>query len=85
MRLAKLLLIVALAACGGTAAPALSGSGTLTQEPDGGSIFIEADGGSCDCTGVAIPNFCEVCTNGSRNQCAHPVCVKGKCDVGLCD
>jgi hypothetical protein len=74
------LLIVALAACGGASRSSASQG---LSELDGG-ILTEADGGTCDCQGMALPDICMRCSDGS-NDCAHFACIQGQCGIQLCE
>ena len=71
----------------------LSGSGTADQSdggtPDGGtadggtSDASDGGAGTCDCSGLALPDVCMVCTDG-QTACAHFVCEAGTCEVQIC-
>jgi hypothetical protein len=89
-------LLGALAACGGGSSPALLNGGPSSGTSslgDGGSdtdadagTSTEADAGaagSCDCTGLALPDICMVCSNGQA-VCAHFVCVDAVCETAIC-
>jgi len=82
MKTTKLLLIVALAACGGTSGSSAS-KATSLSELDGG-ILTEADGGACDCKGMALPDICMRCSDGSED-CAHFACTQGQCGIDICE
>jgi hypothetical protein len=92
------LLLGALLGCGGnltnsslpvsdSAAPQ-DGGGSSTDAPDGGGTTAPSDagasdGGTCDCSGLALPDICMVCSNG-MSACAHFACVSGVCAVEIC-
>jgi hypothetical protein len=82
MKATRLLLIVALAACGGASRSSAS-NGSSLSELDGG-ILTEADGGACDCKGMALPNYCMRCSDGSED-CAHFACTQGQCGIDICE
>ena len=84
--------------CGGSGSAPLSESSALTQSDagtpgeDGGTSAEDAgtsaaDAGSstgtCDCSGMALPDVCMVCSNG-MSECAHFVCASSVCEVELC-
>jgi hypothetical protein len=67
---------------GGANAP-VSGGGTSVQA-DGG--ISPDDGGtdaSCDCSGMALPDVCMMCSDG-MGACAHFICVQGACAIQIC-
>jgi hypothetical protein len=35
------------------------------------------------CPGLAVPDICEVCSNGTT-ECAHAILLKGQCEVEIC-
>jgi hypothetical protein len=55
----------------------LASDGGASDGPDGG------DGSSCDCSGLALPDICMVCTDG-QSACAHFVCEAGVCQTEIC-
>jgi len=73
-------LLATLVGCGG------SGSASSTSSLSGGDTSDPSDGGTtetCDCTGLALPDICMVCSDGQA-ACAHFVCVSGMCETQLC-
>jgi hypothetical protein len=81
-------------ACGGdNGSPSATQSGFLTapdsgtdSSQDGGTAAEDAgpsSTGSCDCSGMALPDICMVCTDG-QSACAHFVCNAGMCEVAIC-
>jgi len=61
---------------GGTDAGIVSGMDGGTSSADGGTE-------ACDCTGLALPDVCMVCSDG-MSACAHFVCAQGTCEVQIC-
>jgi hypothetical protein len=75
--------------CGTGSGPGAECSTTCTCGPDG-----TLDCNVCDdagppssvtdpCPGLAIPDICEVCANGTT-ECAHHIIVMGQCQIEIC-
>ena len=81
-RLVVAALLATALGCGGgmssNSASRLSGGDTAPS--DGGAT---SPTGTCDCTGMALPDICMVCTDGS-DACAHFICVDGMCETQIC-
>jgi hypothetical protein len=70
-----LILAVALVACGG-------GDNERGASPSSAANAADA-GSDCDCRGIALPDICTMCSNGT-NACAHFVCVESQCQIQIC-
>ena len=91
--------------CGDDATTTRQGNGAFAesdggaQDAAGGPSSVGAGSQTCDCSGMALPDICMVCSNsmggmGSMGMdgmsgngmtaCAHFVCVQGMCEVQVC-
>lgn len=87
-------LLVTAAACSGDNGSTPETQSGFLSAPDGGANSTEDAGaaaqdagvsntGSCDCSGMALPDICMVCTDG-QGACAHFVCSAGTCEIAIC-